>query len=177
MKHLPPMTDKLPSITINPLLIHYYESGNNSLFLPVQPPHRIATAIGTAAAGRPHHPRQSTSGPRPRWSRKPPKKPLNKRKTESLRPSSGLRSFGDGMDKYSAASGNMYRNEHPAVIFVFHKQKVRQDCKTCLPVKPPVSDPEISRLPRVKVADLRTGGIKRITYFCIGYDGHRNNTD
>ena len=45
-----------------------------------------------------------------RWSRKPPKKPLNKRKTESLRPSVETRSFGDGMDKYSAASGNMYRN-------------------------------------------------------------------
>ncbi|WP_182654821.1 hypothetical protein [Alistipes indistinctus] len=105
------MTDKLPSITINPLLIHYYESGNNSLFLPVQPPHGIATAIGTAAARNRIIRGNQRPGPgHERWSRKPPKKPLNKRKTESLRPSVETRSFGDGMDKYSATSGNMYRN-------------------------------------------------------------------
>ncbi|MBS1440595.1 MAG: hypothetical protein HP006_10620 [Alistipes sp.] len=105
------MTDKLPSITINPLLIHDYESGNNSLFLPVQPPHGIATAIGTAAARNRIILGNQRPGPgHERWSRKPPKKPLNKRKTESLRPSVETRSFGDGMDKYSAASGNMYRN-------------------------------------------------------------------
>uniref|UniRef100_UPI004026BFFA hypothetical protein n=1 Tax=Alistipes indistinctus TaxID=626932 RepID=UPI004026BFFA len=72
VKHLPPMTDKLPGITINPLSIHYHESGNNSLFLPVQPPHEAATAIGTAAARNRIIRGNQRPGPgHERWARQP----------------------------------------------------------------------------------------------------------
>lgn len=139
MKHLPPMTDKLPSITINPLLIHDYESGNNSLFLPVQPPHGIATAIGTAAARNRIIRGNQRPGPgHERWSRKPPKKPLNG-KPPSI---SGNPIFRGRYGQVLCCVRQHVPQQHPVVIFVFHKQEVRQDCKTTLPVKPPVSDPK-----------------------------------